>query len=179
MVFYLHPRFFGLNLVSLPYALLFILILCELTDIFDGYVARKSSGVTQLGKILDPMADSIVRTSMLVTFTQGVVSLPVWLVIIFIYRDCAISTLRTLCALQGVALSARTSGKIKAILQAVVLFLIVILMIPLSMGYIKLEDFQMISFISVFITALYSLGSGLEYIWFNRSAIVSSCWNQK
>ena len=179
VVFYLYPSFFGLDAISLPYSLLSVLILCELTDIFDGHVARRSSGVTQLGKILDPMADSIVRTSMLLTLTQGLVALPIWVVLIFIYRDCVISTLRTLCALQGEALSARTSGKIKAILQAVVLFLIVILMIPLSLGYIKLQDFQMVSFLSVLATALYSVGSGIEYIWANRSAVISSYRNRK
>ena len=179
VVFYLYSSFFGLDAISLPYSLLSVLILCELTDIFDGHVARRSSGVTQLGKILDLMADSIVRTSMLLTLTQRLVALPIWVVLIFIYRDCVISTLRTLCALQGEALSARTSGKIKAILQAVVLFLIVILMIPLSLGYIKLQDFQMVSFLSVLATALYSVGSGIEYIWANRSAVISSYRNRK
>jgi CDP-diacylglycerol--glycerol-3-phosphate 3-phosphatidyltransferase len=156
---------------SFPYVLLFLLILCELTDIFDGFAARRFRGVTELGKILDPMADSIVRSSILIAFTQGIVALPVMIVLLFIYRDFMISTLRTLCALKGTALAARPSGKIKAVIQAVVIFGIVFMLILHSHGLIAGEVLQQISFYSVLLAAIYSVGSGLEYAIAHKSAI--------
>lgn len=145
--------------------------MCELSDVFDGIVARKYDEVTDLGKILDPMADSIVRLSLLLGFTKGFVQLPFFLVLVFVYRDSIISTLRTLCALRGEALAARTSGKIKAIIQAITVFAIVFLMIPYSQGWISLDRLQTLSFYMVLFAAIYTVGSGVEYIIANRSFI--------
>jgi len=169
----LAPLFIAVYLYfpNLTYVLLLILILCELTDIFDGFAARRLRGVTELGKILDPMADSIVRSSILIAFTQGIVALPIMIVLLFIYRDFMISTLRTLCALKGTALAARASGKIKAVIQAVVIFGIVLMLILQGHGWITVETLQQVSLYGVLAAAIYSLGSGLEYAMANRSAI--------
>lgn len=161
----------GISLVQLPFILLFLLILCELSDIFDGIMARRSNQVTELGKILDPMADSVVRISILLCFTQPMVDLPLLLVFVFILRDSVISMLRTICALRGKALAARFSGKLKAVFQAIAIFLIVILMIPYSHGIISLSTLQNTSFWIVVVTALYTVFSGIEYIWVTRSYI--------
>jgi len=164
----------GIALTTLPFILLGFLTVCELTDILDGVIARKFDQVTDLGKVLDPMADSIVRLSMLLGFTQGFVKLPFFLVLVFVYRDAIISTLRTLCALRGKALAARTSGKIKAIIQAVVVYGIVCLMIPYSMGYITLMQMQSYSFYMVLFAAIYTIASGIEYIFVHRLDIKHS-----
>ncbi len=161
----------GLTLLTVPYALLSILLLCELSDIFDGVAARRAKQVTNLGKILDPMADSIVRLSILLTFTQGIIKLPLLLVLVFVCRDAVISTLRTLCALNGTALAARWSGKVKAVLQAVAIFAILILMVPYSLGIIDLATLRTSSFYIVLLTAAYTVFSGIEYIYVHRSFI--------
>lgn len=158
----------GIPFVAVPYLLLFLLLLCELSDIFDGIAARRSKQVTNLGKVLDPMADSIVRTSILLTFTQGVVGLPILLILIFVCRDAVISTLRTLCALGGRALAARWSGKVKAVIQAIAVFAIILLMIPYSLNFIDLESLREWSFYIVLVTALYTIFSGGEYIYVHR-----------
>ncbi len=168
LVVYLYYESLGITLVLLPYILLFLLALSELSDLFDGFFARRKNQVTELGKILDPMADSIFRLSVFFTFTQGFVKLPLLLVLLFFYRDSIISTLRTVCALRGVALGARLSGKIKAVLQAVVAFFIIFLMIPYSLGVLELQVFQKMSLISVLIACFYTLYSGVEYIYANR-----------
>ena len=171
LIVYLFYQDFGISLMALPYVLLSIVMLCELSDAFDGVVARRSQEVTQLGKILDPMADSIVRLSVFLSFTQGIIQLPILLVIVFVCRDAVISTLRTLCALRGTALAARTSGKIKAILQAIAIFSVLLMMIPYSMGYISLASLQYASFVVVSATALYTVLSGFEYMWVYRSYV--------
>lgn len=168
---YLKHQALGISPVALPFILLGLVTLSELSDIFDGFVARRWNQVTDLGKILDPMADSIARISVFLTFTQGCIKLPLLLVLVFLYRDVIISMLRTLCALKGVALAARTSGKIKAVVQGVAAYIILILMIPHSRGLISTATLQNVSFYVVLGAAIYTLASGVEYIFANRRYI--------
>lgn len=171
LVVYLYYQELGFSLTWLPYILLFLAGLSELSDMFDGALARKHNKVTELGKLLDPMADSIFRLSVLLSFTQGIIQLPLLLVCVFFYRDTIISTLRTVCALRGIALAARLSGKIKAVIQAAVGFFIMIMLIPYSMGCLDLEVLKALSFYSVLVAAIYTLFSGTEYVIANRSYI--------
>lgn len=164
---YLERDWLGISLVGLPYILLALLIVSEFSDFFDGVLARSRNEVTDLGKVLDPMADSITHISLFLTFTQGIVQLPLMLVLVFLYRDLFISTLRTLCALKGVALAARFSGKVKAFIQASVAFLIILLMIPYSLGFLSLALFQQISLVATFLAALYTVISIADYIGAN------------
>ncbi len=166
-ILYLGRESFGLPLIWLPYILLVLLIVCECSDVLDGMLARRRNEVTELGKVLDPMADSITHITLFLTFTQGFVSLPLLVVFVFLYRDFFVSTLRTLCALRGVALAARFSGKMKAILQAGVSFLIILLMIPYTMGWMSLELFQQVSLFAVSVVALYTLVSIGDYVYAN------------
>ena len=166
---YLKYSFFKINLLWMPYILLFILLFCELTDLIDGFVARKKNKVTELGKIIDPMADSITNISVLFTFTQSWVSLPLLLVFVFLYREFFISSLRTICALKGVALAARTSGKIKTLLQAMSSISIVGLLIFFTAGIISLQTLRWTSITLVSITAIYSVISAVEYVYANWS----------
>lgn len=171
LIVYSYYKEFGITLAWLPYILLFLASLSELSDMFDGALARKHNKVTELGKLLDPMADSIFRLSVLLSFTQGVIQLPILLVSVFFYRDTIISTLRTVCALRGFALAARLSGKIKAVIQAAVGFFILVMIIPYSMGCLDVELLRAVSFYSVLIAAIYTLFSGTEYVIANRNHI--------
>lgn len=161
----------GISLVWLPFCLIFLAVISELSDLFDGFFARRHNKVTELGKILDPMADSIFRLSAFFAFTQSFVQIPILLVVIFFYRDSIISTLRTVCALRGFTLAARRSGKIKAVVLAVVMFFILVLMIPYSMGLISLSTLRSLSFWSVLLASIYVVYTGYEYIYANRSYI--------
>jgi CDP-diacylglycerol--glycerol-3-phosphate 3-phosphatidyltransferase len=147
--------------------MLALLIVCECSDVLDGMLARRRNEVTDLGKVLDPMADSITHISLFLTFTQGFVALPLLLVFVFLYRDLFVTTLRTLCALRGVALAARFSGKMKTVLQALVSFLVILFMIPYSMGLISLGTFQQICLVSVSLAAFYTAISIGDYIYAN------------
>ena len=168
LILYMYYDALGISLIFLPYILLLLTGVSELSDLFDGFFARRRNQVTALGKLLDPMADSIFRLSMLFTFTQGIVKLPLLLVLVFFYRDSIISTLRTLCALRGVDLAARTSGKIKAVIQACVALFILVMLIPYSLGYLELGMLRGISFYLVLLAAVYTVYSGVEYVYANR-----------
>lgn len=167
-VIYLGYEWLGIPLTSVPYLLLVLLGVSEFSDVFDGFLARKRNQVTDLGKVLDPMADSITHISLFLSFTQGFIQLPMLIVLVFLYRDFFISTLRTLCALRGVALAARLSGKVKAILQALVAFVIVGLMIPYTYGYLSEEHLQLISLVAVSVAAAYTALSAIDYCYSNR-----------
>jgi len=171
LVVYMKYETFGITVTMLPYVLLFLLGVSELSDALDGFLARKYNQVTDLGKILDPMADSICRISVFLTFTQPPVNAPLVLVFLFLYRDSVISTLRTICALRGFALAARTSGKIKAILQGVSAFVITALMIPHAKGYISNDMLTLMSSSILCVCGLYAVYSGVEYVYAYRHHI--------
>jgi CDP-diacylglycerol--glycerol-3-phosphate 3-phosphatidyltransferase len=171
VVVYFYYASLGISLLALPYVLIAIAALSELSDLFDGFFARKRNQVTDLGKLIDPMADSIFRLSVFLSFTEGIIQLPLLLVLVLFYRDSIISTLRTVCALRGMALGARLSGKIKAVLQGVAVFFILALMIPWSLGYVDFGFLRAASFYTVLLTAVYTLYTGCEYIYVNRRFI--------
>jgi CDP-diacylglycerol---glycerol-3-phosphate 3-phosphatidyltransferase len=168
---YLYHQEIGISLTWLPFCLIFLAVISELSDLFDGFFARRHNKVTELGKILDPMADSIFRLSAFFAFSQGIVQIPLLYVIIFFYRDSLISTLRTVCALRGFTLAARRSGKIKAVVLAVVMFFILVLMIPYSMNLITLATLRDFGSWAVLLAAIYVVYTGYEYIYANRSYI--------
>lgn len=172
LLIYIYPGAFFLTGVTLPYVLIVLFLFFELSDAFDGFLARKYQQVTDLGKLIDPMADSITRISAFLTFTQGPVNLPIIIVFVFIYRDIMVGTLRTICALKGYALGARASGKIKAVIQAVSIFVILVLMIPYSLDALSQGELQFVASLLGWIAAFYAVYSGVEYIYVNRNYIV-------
>jgi CDP-diacylglycerol---glycerol-3-phosphate 3-phosphatidyltransferase len=171
LLVYLEHESMGISSVLLPYVLLFLMGVSELSDAADGFLARKYNQVTDLGKILDPMADSIARLSVFLTFTQDPVHLPMLLIFVFLYRDSVISTLRTICALKGFALAARPSGKLKAVIQAAAAFIILLLMIPHSLGTLSTDHLRMYSAFVVTLAAAYTVYSGIDYIHANRAFV--------
>jgi len=90
----------------------------ELTDAFDGWVARRRNEVSDFGKILDPVADSISRFTVFLCFLVAGYA-DVWSVAIIFWRDAVVSMLRVVSAGSDVVLAARTTGKAKAVVQAV------------------------------------------------------------
>lgn len=167
-ILYLNYEWLGIPFIYIPYVMLFLLIICECSDLFDGFLARRHNLVTDLGKILDPVADTVTHITLFLTFTQGLVQLPLYLVFIFLYRELFIGALRTLCALRGVALAARFSGKVKAVLQAMVCVAILFLIIPYQEGYLSLSIFRDICFYLAALAALYTVISVADYVYANR-----------
>ena len=94
--------------------LLWILFLVsEVSDVLDGYVARKYNQVTDLGKLMDPFADVIFRVTYFLCFA-AVGWIPWWTVMIILWREFTIMFIRMLLIKEGTALAARFWGKLKA-----------------------------------------------------------------
>jgi CDP-diacylglycerol--glycerol-3-phosphate 3-phosphatidyltransferase len=112
-------------------SMLFAVILLnylELTDATDGYIARKWNQVSEIGKLLDPMFDSLCRFTIFATLLAAGV-LPLWMLLIFFYRDVSISYYRAFAAQRQVTMSARVSGKVKAVVQGVGVILVCIVLL--------------------------------------------------
>lgn len=105
-------------------ASLLLLGICELTDLLDGYLARSMSEVSEIGKLLDPLCDSLMRFSVFLALNQFDM-IPGWTIYVFFYRDLTVAYLRILAMSKGVVFGARMSGKVKAVAQGIGIFLIV------------------------------------------------------
>lgn len=168
LIAYLHPTWMGLSAQAVPWVLALVMAFSELSDACDGYLARRFNQVTDLGKILDPMADSLSRLGVYFCFSQGVVGLPLEIPMLMLYRDVAVSTLRTICALKGFALAARWSGKLKAAVQATCAFSIIALMGALQAQTIARSSFDSITLGLALLACTFSLFSGFEYFLANK-----------
>jgi CDP-diacylglycerol---glycerol-3-phosphate 3-phosphatidyltransferase len=167
-LFYFKHAFFGISSEMMPIVLLAILFFGECSDLFDGLIARKRNQVTDLGKIMDPLADTIMRLTVFFTFTSGIVKLPLLLAFIFLYREFFMYALRLVCALKGFALAARKSGKIKAVIQASTAFAILFLMVGQGFGFLSIDSLRQASSIIAGVAATYSLLSLIDYLYANR-----------
>lgn len=108
---------------SLLAAFVFILISC--TDWVDGYLARSRGEVTDLGKLMDPLADKILVAAALLALIELQV-LPSWPVLIILSREFIVSGVRMLAASKGIIIAASWYGKAKTVFQiaAVIMFLV-------------------------------------------------------
>ncbi len=89
----------------------------ELTDVTDGFIARSRGETSNLGKLFDPLADSLSRfVVFLALYSQGYAAF--WMVLVFYLRDITVSYYRSFAAAEGCVISARKSGKIKAMFQS-------------------------------------------------------------
>lgn len=102
-----------------------VFLIAAATDFLDGYLARRRSQVTRLGRLLDPIADKLLVLSGLILLVQfGRVA--AWVAIVIIARELAVTGVRALAASEGVILSAESTGKYKMIAQVVAILLLIL-----------------------------------------------------
>lgn len=117
------PVWFGAGLDNVSVVLLLVLYaFTELSDLLDGIIARKFNLITDLGKVMDPFADTFSRLTYFVCLA-GVGVMPIWAFIIIMWREFSIVFLRMLMMGTGKAVAANIWGKSKAVLYAVSGFL--------------------------------------------------------
>ena len=100
--------------------------LSSVTDYFDGYLARRTQAVSDLGKILDPLADKLIIVAVLIMLAAmdrpGGEVVPGWLVVVIVGRETAVTILRGIALKDGIVIEAEVLGKYKFILQASAVF---------------------------------------------------------
>ena len=97
-----------------------LFVLASITDVLDGYLARKRAQITTMGMLLDPIADKIMVTAALVAlvaYNPHVVK--VWIVVVIIGREFLISGLRSIASSEGFTIQASDLGKLKTVTQIV------------------------------------------------------------
>lgn len=95
-----------------------IFLLAALTDWLDGFIARRRRQVTDLGKLLDPMADKLLVAGAFISLIQVDVA-PAWMVVVIIGREFAVTGLRGIAAQRGITIAASAWGKAKTTVQVV------------------------------------------------------------
>ena len=142
------------NLGRLLSAICFII--ASVTDYYDGYYARKLNAVSNLGKFLDPVADKILVSSVLILLLQNNVVDPL-MIILFVARDTIIGGVRAAAAADGIVIDAQSTGKWKAALQ-----MIAIPMLLLNDLHPNIPNRQ-IGYGLLWLSVLLSLKSGYDY----------------
>lgn len=136
---------------------LFILILIELSDGLDGYLARKFRVVSEAGAMIDPYSDSLSRLIVYFTFaSHQMTSMLVPLVMAI--RDVTVAYCRIVLARRNVSVCALKSGKIKAVVQASGAFVLVLS--PLFIPFTGVSLYPVVSWIVITATA----ASCIEYV---------------
>ena len=124
----------------------------SITDYFDGQIARKHNMVTNLGKLIDPLADKLLVISALVVLTKYD-QISLWFVLIIIFRELLITGLRAIVANEGVVIAAEKLGKWKTATQMIALLLIILF--PMSF---------FVNNILLLIPVILTVQSGVEYM---------------
>ena len=104
---------------------LVLFVAASLTDLLDGYLARKNNLVTNFGKFMDPLADKLLVCSALICFA-ATRQLPAWMVIVIIAREFIISGFRLIASDEGVVIAASYWGKIKTVVQITMIIAVII-----------------------------------------------------
>ena len=110
---------------SMRYLALSIFIVASLTDALDGHLARKYHLVTNFGKFMDPLADKLLVCSAMICLIE-LGRLPAWIVLIIIGREFIISGFRLIASDNGVVIAASWWGKIKTIIQMVMIIVLIL-----------------------------------------------------
>ncbi len=166
------------NPLILKFLTLLLAIAFSVLDGTDGFFARKRNEISNLGKLLDPYADKISNITVFLCFLASGYA-QVWMVLIIVYRDFTISTLRTICAAENIILAARKSGKQKTVFQAVAI--ITILSLSFLLDIVRLIHVPTHSFLTqywsltanffMFLTCFVTGFSIIDYLIANKQLL--------
>lgn len=143
-----------------------IFVFAVATDFLDGYLARKWNQVTVLGRILDPFVDKmIIGGTMIFLVAQPESGVNAWMTFIVIGREMFITGLRSVLEGSGVDFSAKLSGKLKMILQSVVLPFSLLSLSPVFQEALgnSFTSFLWVRDILLWSMVIVTVYSGLEY----------------
>ncbi len=151
----------GIPVLAIVAILWVLLILIELSDMFDGLAARKMKTVSAFGKLFDPFADVFARLTYFVCFAFSAI-MPLWIFMVIIYREFSQLFLRQLMAEKGVAMGARIGGKIKAVFYMLAGTASLIFWSLQSLGLFL----GALDVLSVVVTVLYYIAAALALVSF-------------
>jgi CDP-diacylglycerol--glycerol-3-phosphate 3-phosphatidyltransferase len=140
--------------------------LAAVTDLLDGWLARRQGLVSVLGKFLDPLADKLIVAATLV-WMVSMGRIPAWAVALLISREITITALRSIASTEGLVIAAGDGGKAKTALQMIGIICL-ILGYPYALD-IGLYDFGVVDLVVVgrllvYTSLVFSLLSAAQYM---------------
>jgi CDP-diacylglycerol--glycerol-3-phosphate 3-phosphatidyltransferase len=131
-----------------------VFLACAVTDLLDGYLARRWGQVTTVGTLLDPIADKLLISAALISLVQ-IRLLPGWMAILIVSREFAVSGLRSIASAEGYTIGASEIGKSKMVSQVVGVSLVM-----LSLRWPVLRSWALVAMWAV---VLFSVWSAVDY----------------
>lgn len=141
---------------------LIVAVIAALTDLLDGYLARKLKVESDFGRLVDPLADKIF---VLATYTMMVSYdlIPGWFLIIILAREFIVTGLRTLASAKGVIIAADRWGKLKTALQMIFLAIGGLSWINFLSFSVNKQPFAWMWWIFMGIVMIITISSGMGY----------------
>ena len=137
-----------------------------ITDTLDGYLARRRGMVTTLGKFLDPLADKLLIVTALIALIPAR-DIPIWMVIVIVGREIAVTGLRGIAVSQDIVISASLWGKYKTFFEGTAIFFFIL------NGGIASINFHWLGIGLLWVALLLAVISGVDYFQrFLKSIIV-------
>jgi CDP-diacylglycerol--glycerol-3-phosphate 3-phosphatidyltransferase len=124
LLLFLYPQsFFSKEVTNIISALIFAL--AGITDILDGYFARRYKQESRLGALLDPVADKMLSGACLILLADSQ-ALPAWICGFLLCRDIAVTGMRMIALEDGFSIAVSPFGKVKTIFQDIAIFCLMI-----------------------------------------------------
>lgn len=133
-----------------------VFLLAAVTDLLDGYFARKRGQITTLGILLDPIADKLLISAAFISLVE-LHLVPAWMVVIIVGREFAVSGLRAIASAEGFALEASELGKTKMVFQVVAITVLV-----LERRYPIVHPSGEVL---LWVVVVFALASAVQYFW--------------
>jgi CDP-diacylglycerol--glycerol-3-phosphate 3-phosphatidyltransferase len=143
---------------SLSAALVFVV--AAVTDLLDGYLARRNGQVTTLGKLLDPIADKLLVLSALILLVN-VDRVSALVAILIIAREVAVTGVRAIAAGEGMVIAAETTGKYNMALQVVAIVLLILEGTFLA----DFGNLHLAGIVTLYLSLVLGYVSGGQYVW--------------
>lgn len=143
---------------SLSAAIVFVV--AAVTDLLDGYLARRNGQVTTLGKLLDPIADKLLVLSALILLVN-LDRVSALIAILIIAREVAVTGIRAIAAGEGMVIAAETTGKYKMALQVVAIVLLILEDTFMS----DFGNLHLAGIVTLYLSLLLGYVSGGQYVW--------------
>ena len=144
------------------YVAVAVFIVASLTDLLDGYIARRCHMVTNFGKFMDPLADKLLVCSALICLVE-LKKLAAWIVIIIIAREFIISGFRLIAAEQQIVIAASYWGKFKTTFQ---MLMIIVLILDVDRPF-----FDILGTALTYIALILTVISLCDYIYHNKDVL--------
>ncbi len=137
-----------------------VFVVAAVTDLLDGYVARKTGQITKLGRLLDPIADKLLVLSALILLVQ-VDRVSALVAILIIAREVTVTGIRAIAATEGLIMSAEVTGKYKMALQVIAIVLLVLEGTAVEV----IGNLHLAGIVTLYLSLILGYVSGGQYLW--------------